>query len=83
MRVAFLYPCPCAEKIRGINLQAVKPISKGDTSVLTLKLNSPLPLAAPGITPKPQNFTRIICLPLCSSLETFILTMKAVINSTH
>lgn len=35
------------------------------------------------IIPKPRSFMRIICLPLCGSLKTFVLTMKAIINSTH
>lgn len=36
-----------------------------------------------GIAPKPQGCMRIICLPPRGSLKTFVLTMKAIINSTH
>lgn len=48
-----------------------------------LGLTAPCHQQLPGIAPKPQNFVRIICLPFCGSRKTFILTMKAIINSTH
>lgn len=50
---------------------------------LCLGLTAPCHQQLPGIAPKPQNSVRIIPLPFCGSRKTFILTMKAIIDSTH
>lgn len=50
---------------------------------LCLGLTAPCHQQLPGIAPKPQNFVRMIPLPFCGSRKTFILTMKAIIDSTH